>query len=420
MVFRYEVNPQRDVNNEKSDNIRHQNLSKSSDWTDVPLEVPDDNVLLKKENMMINEDIPKPPPRKHKKGLREKIETVAKNSLQALNINNNYNNKKPIEEPLCVKDTIDYSCPCHDPNHEHNRIRNKHQKNKNDIKLPKNTPKLSEKIAKRRKNLSVVSLPNYTELKFSVANNDSKIDKNLEKRNSITSLPDEYKKLNMFKKDRARCRSFGSIFPNQLLEKLKHSKTPADVESDDSFGPLEDWDLKIIEHYNPKDTSLPRARKLPKTETEILNNIENMIVQEDVITKPIPPVRRSESLIKKMNRTTNESMNVVSTKNSDNKTPPPTPIEQNEQLPIIRAAQLPTEDEEGRVEHSSLMKILEEYSIKDKQRTQNDLNDINHLKKNNVNVNLNRPLNNQFVIESSSKKSLSNPVEEFLNAERTS
>lgn len=370
--------------------MNRQNKSKSTDWTEVSLEVPDDNV--KKYNA-INEEIPKPPPRKHKKGLREKIESVAKTGLQALNINNN---KKPVEEPLCVKETIDYSCPCDDPNHDHNKMKQKSKKN--EFKLPKGTPKLSEKIAKRRKNLSVISLPNYNELKFSIANSDSKIDKDLQKHNSVSSLPDESKKFILFKKDnyKARVRSFGSILPNQLLEKLKHSKTPADIESDDSFGPLEDWDLKIIEHYNPKDTSLPRARKLPRTEKDVLNNVENMIVTDEEITQPIPPVRRSESLVKKMNRSTvNES---ITTKNDSNKA-----IEQNE-LSIVRAAQLPTEDEEGKVEHSTLMKILEEFSIKEKQKAQNDLNNIN---------------STQFIIDNSNK-TFSHPVEEFLSAERAS
>lgn len=413
MIFRYEVNPSEEVKNGK--NIRSQKLSKSSDWTEVPLEVPDDNLVLNKQ-LTVNQDAPKPPPRKHKKGLREKIESVAKNGLQALSINNN---KKPVDEPLFVKKTIDYSCPHDDHDHAHHNAHHKHQ-SKNEMKLPKGTPKLSEKIAKRRKNLSLISLPNYSELKFSIANSDNtdnKADKQPIKRNSLTSLPDECKKLSTpLKKDyMARCRSFGSILPNQLLEKLKNSKATTDVESDDSFGPLEDWDLKIIEHYNPKDASLPRARKLPKTDTEILSNIESLIVQDEEVAPPVPPVRRSESLVKKLNRVSTESPNVI-VKNLNN-APPSTPNEQQEQLPIIRAAQLPTEDEEGKVEHSSLMKILEEFSIKDKQKAQNELNDINHTK-NDINLSTS-PVSNNFIIESS-KKTLSHPVEDFLNAERTS
>lgn len=385
-VFRYDVNP----NGKRPQLQKQKNVSKSSDWTDVALEVPDDNDTVKKQQMLIVEAPPKPPPRKHKKGLREKIESVAKSGLQALNINN----KKPVDEPLFIKKTIDYSCPHDDHDHAHHNI---NHKRKNEIKFPKGTPKLSDKIAKRRKNLSLISLPNYNELKFSIANTDR------QKRNSISSLPDECKKLSIAggKKDTymARCRSFGSILPNQILEKLKQPKTPADIESDDSFGHLEDWDLKIIEDYNPKDASLPRARKIPKIETELLNNIENMIVKEEDI-RPVPPVRRGDSLIKKMNRTTNETQ----------------PKEQNQQLPIIRAAQLPMEDEEGRVEHSSLMKILEEFSIKDKQNEINEMNELNDI---------NRSVNEvkfvpQLIIENDKKCFTTHPVEDFLKAERTS
>lgn len=96
-----------------------------------------------------------------------------------------------------------------------------------------------------------------------------------------------------------RCRSFGSLLPQQL-KKIRAHKTPIDIESDDSFGGLEDWDLGLIEHYNPKDASLPRPRKPPKSNTEIISDIESMIVQEEDIPKP--PVRRSESLVKKINR----------------------------------------------------------------------------------------------------------------------
>lgn len=388
--------------------MQNRPISKSSDWTEVALEVPDndDEIKLKDSKLQIlfNDQAPKPPPRKHRKGLREKIESVAKSGLQALNIN-----KKPVDEPLFTKKTIDYTCPCDEHDHVHHNRDHKADK-RHEQKLPKGTPKLSEKAAKRRKNLSVVSLPNYNELKFSVANGNLDIEK-ASKNNSVISLPDECKKnIASSKKDYiARCRSFGSILPNQLLEKLKLPKTQTDIESDDSFGPLEDWDLKIIEHYDPKDTSLPRTKKPAKPDHEILKDLESLIVPEEE-TRPVPPVRRSESLIKKLKKRANEAIYMPKTENNnriDTHTPPPTPIEQNPQLPIIRAAQLPTEDEEGRVEHSSLMKILEEFSIKDKQKSLEESAKIQPKKE------CPEKVSPSFV-----KFEKNNPIEDFLNAER--
>lgn len=175
----------------KQNNIVHsQPLSKSSDWTEVDLEVPGkydhDHIHLPNPKLSIifssNENItPTPPPRKHKKNFREKLEAVAKQAFQS--------NKKPVEEQLCVKKTINYKCPLcdkdeinHNRNHHHHHHDHGHEKEFDDgAKHKKENGKDNVKLrgkdgteSKRKKNLSVISLPNYNELKLTVAQLDEK------------------------------------------------------------------------------------------------------------------------------------------------------------------------------------------------------------------------------------------------------
>ncbi|GJQ68231.1 hypothetical protein Trydic_g16851 [Trypoxylus dichotomus] len=388
--------------------------SKSSDWTDVALEVPDEEEIQLKDpklSFIFNEDgTPTPPPRKNKKGIREKIEAVAKSGLQALQP------KKPVEEPLCVKKTIIYDCPgCDNPNHRHNSPKR--------TSTPKSIQKQNNKESKRRKNLSIVSLPNYNELKFSVASNGETIDKlsDSEIRKSVHSLPGETKKLSAFSDKRdyiTRCRSFGSSLPQLLLHKLSNAKAPlAEIESDDSFGGLDDWDLKFIEHYNPKDSSLPRKTKPQRSEQEVLNDIESLIVNDEEIEPPKPPIRRQESLVKKINRTAAETahqrsneIEVPSTGKDTpiSLTPPPSPTEDIIQKPFppVSLADLPTKDEDGKVEHSSLMRILQEFSTKKAQEG----NDIEaKVVSDNIEVTSTPPLCSPIL----------NSVNDFLDAERS-
>lgn len=265
------------------------------------------------------------------------------------------------------------------------------------------------KQAKRRKNLSVVSLPNYNELKLSVATFDDIDKKSLN--NSLVSLPTEPKKLTAtastgkLETCMTRCRSFGSLLPQQILEKLKIRKVPIDIESDDSFGGLEDWDLRIIEHYNPKDTSLPRQNNINRNSKEILSNIESLVVKDLDTEKPKAPARRSESLLKKINREASESAigrrsQMSNCNRGVSPTPPPSP-ERKVETPYIKAEELPTE-ENGQVEHSSLMKILEEFSIKDKQKS---------LMKNEATV-------SNCIISNSELQKKIDSVEDFLNNEK--
>lgn len=436
---------------EKSNNItRTQPLSKSSDWTEVDLEVPekDEHIHLRNPQLSIifskENGTPTPPPRKPKKNFREKIEAVAKNGLQA------FQSKKPVEEPICVKKKINYKCPLcdedesnhnrdhHHPHHHHED--NKVDGNKNDSKKEekqsptKSNDKKSNKEQKRRKNLSVVSLPNYNELKLTVAHFDD-IDKTdgEKSNNSLVSLPTEGKKVTTGSTGRldnyiTRCRSFGSLLPQQL-KKLRSRKAPADVESDDSFGALEDWDLGLIEHYNPKDASLPRPRKVQRNSKDVMADIENLIVAEEAIekAKPKPPVRRSESLVKKINREGAKSAlkrskevltdSPVQRTESKSVTPPPSPTPEPKPQERLFPSNLPTQ-EDGKVEHSSLMKILEQFSIRDKQGAESDPND-NSVKqeenstKNNSNQSSLTPSLLEF-----EKNITTSPVEEFIAAEK--
>lgn len=273
-----------------------------------------------------------------------------------------------------MKKTINYKCPICDSDevshnrdhHHHHNVANKKQDQKQLNKSNKNKKATdAQEDNKRRKNLSVVSLPNYTDLKFSVAENTDTIN-DKQKPNVDKKLPTAGSTGKLDKLDNyiTRCRSFGSIFPNQKSkDKLKTYSKSTEVESDgdDSFGGFEDWDgLGIIEHYNPKDTSLPRPRKPQK---EIISDLESLIVQEEDIPKP--PVRRSESLLKKLNRKSDMSAN--ESINRKSVTPPPSPEK------VEEPKQCDSEVSGMTGDHSSLMKILQEFCLKDSKTNKNIL-----------------------------------------------
>ncbi|XP_066143939.1 uncharacterized protein [Euwallacea fornicatus] len=381
-------------------------LSKSADWTEVDLEVPslEDEVHVHLPNPKLNlifdneKGIPTPPPRhkqqqQKKNKLRERVEKMATKGLQALQGNDKAkpdSKPVPVEEPLMIKKTIKYVCPiCESDERSHNRDHHH--------------PPLSN-TNKRQKNLSVVSLPNYTDLKLSVAQPQSLTDHKshipAEINSSRLSLQSPKKPQHNQTTGRlmdsyiTRCRSLGSILPQQL-KKLKASKLKPDkpVTSDDSFGPLEDWDADLIEHYNPKDASLPRPRKMV-SDQEVLQGIEGLVVKpEDVAPHPQRPLRKSDSLIRK--ETSDASMAPkTGTKLLDDicLTPPPSPVHEiigigrgkkiaalsrnfehpNSHVPIDDKQNKTQEsahedDKESVGEHSSLMRILQEFSVKDTQ-----------------------------------------------------
>lgn len=320
----------------------------------------------------------------------------------------------------------------HNRDHKHGISEDKKQDNSSKLEQKNN------KENKRKKNLSVVSLPNYSDLKLSLVKTDSnEIKPNGNNvRDSALSLPGESKgKLGTYM---TRCRSFGSLFPQNIANKLKTRKVPADIESDDSFGPLEDWDLRIIEHYNPKDASLPRPRKPEKPKSDVLSDVECLIVSNEEASRPIPPVRRSESLLKKLNRKASEtaakrqSSELLNQQNSLSResgkdtpmsiTPPPSP-EPRISDPIVPVINYQPRNEEGKVEHSNLLKILEDFSIKDKKKEQRiEEESIPHI---------DEVEEDKVVSEKSSdfpsltpslvefEKNMTNAVEDFINTERT-
>ncbi|XP_050515240.1 uncharacterized protein LOC126890389 isoform X1 [Diabrotica virgifera virgifera] len=442
------------IPNEKQNNvITTKPLSKSSDWTEVDLEVPDNedhpiHLHNPKLNLIFNNDkgTPTPPPRKHKKNLREKIEAVAKTGLQAFQSKKSQVEATPpkppteVEEPLFVKKTIDYRCPICDADeasfnrdhHHHHHHEHNHVNDKNDNKTDKfiNLRDGKESL-KRKKTLSVYSLPNYDELKLTVSEfkDDNKGPSSLktDKKGhpSEISLPVDHKKTatgSTGKLDTyiTRCRSFGSIFPQQL-KKLRPRKAPTDIESDDSFGGLEDWDLGLIEHYNPKDASLPRPRKPVVNDDSVLAGLEGMIVTEEEIEKltPKPKPRRAESLVKKINREAAEeackrnnelikSTNTPATQ-PHSITPPSSPIQE----PVMRKpiSHVPKE-EDSKIEHSSLIKILEKFSMADKQIKDKNENTVpRHIDSNESSL---TPSLVEF------EKNLANSIEEYVKVENAS
>lgn len=89
--------------------------------------------------------------------------------------------KKPVEEELCVKKTISYKCPiCDQDEATHNRDHHHHLHNHQHLEKKSENDKIDKldnlrtdkENLKRKKTLSVTSLPNYDELKFTVAEFD--------------------------------------------------------------------------------------------------------------------------------------------------------------------------------------------------------------------------------------------------------
>ncbi|XP_046604453.1 uncharacterized protein LOC124297450 [Neodiprion virginianus] len=128
----------------------------------------------------------------------------------------------------------------------------------------------------RQKNYSTVSLPNYDELevvkKEVEKNNDKdaipelvtpkKPDRtrnvsttSLPIAETVSSLPQEVtERLEQYM---TRCRSFGSLQPQEILEKLTaHGEQNESSEEDDWDG-LDDWDLGTVEYHDPSDERPP-------------------------------------------------------------------------------------------------------------------------------------------------------------------
>lgn len=178
--------------------------------------------------------------------------------------------------------------------------------------------------------------------------------------------------------------------------------------------------MGLIEHYNPKDASLPRSKKEERSSQEIISDLESLIVkEEDLQEPPKPPVRRSESLVRKISREASLSAQNMrgNSRERNNVTPPPSPIPKKDEIKKEEnrtfLENLPTE-EDGHVEHSSLLRILEEFSVKDKQKKAEDEH------KNKVEeVMFNKSISNKTFSADEEVKRTINSIESFINAEKT-
>lgn len=161
---------------------------------------------------------------------------------------------------------------------------------------------------------------------------------------------------------------------------------------------------------------MPRSKKEERTSQEIISDLESLIVkEEDTQEAPIPPVRRSESLVRKISREGSQSAQNLRAKNRElkNQTPPPSPTPRKEDNRLF-LEHLPTQ-EDGHVEHSSLIRILEEFSMKDKQK-QNE--DENAIKNEEMMINKTIPTNSLSPTEELLKKRTINSIEDFIKAEK--
>lgn len=153
------------------------------------------------------------------------------------------------------------------------------EKHKNNCRKREHKPKVV-------KNISAVSLPNYNDLvkptgRREAGHADDKIhttvgeSKPPPRRNQSTiSLPGEGSKpilstlseatIHRLETYMKRCRSFGSLKPQQLLEKLeefKRNNSRSESESSDSWSGLDDWDLGVIEYCDPEMNAPPLTPK---------------------------------------------------------------------------------------------------------------------------------------------------------------
>ncbi|XP_046735269.1 cell surface glycoprotein 1-like isoform X2 [Diprion similis] len=128
----------------------------------------------------------------------------------------------------------------------------------------------------RPKNYSTVSLPNYDELEVV----KKEVEKNSEEdatpnlvtpkkpdrtRNvstmslpiaeTVSSLPQEVTE--RLEKYMTRCRSFGSLQPQEILEKLTAQGEQNESSEEDDWDGLDDWDLGTVEYHDPSDERPP-------------------------------------------------------------------------------------------------------------------------------------------------------------------
>ncbi|XP_077302384.1 uncharacterized protein LOC143922874 [Arctopsyche grandis] len=233
---------------------------KTSDWTEVQLQVPES--LLEIENQIIKNP-PVPPPRKHKSKTntleKQHVKLVANANTADKTFTNNYEDRIPVEEPIIVprKEPVHI---CDGTHHHVTNIVNGKVIHNHCINVTKAVTKSEvEKIPPARpKFLSTVSLPDIDELKQNQEKNIAKTTKNEftkvpQRQISVISLPTD-SKITLSDTTAARlenylrrCKNFSGLPPKQLLEQLQLNGHNSD--SDDSWDGLNDWGLDITEHH---------------------------------------------------------------------------------------------------------------------------------------------------------------------------
>ncbi|KAL0280294.1 UNVERIFIED_CONTAM: hypothetical protein PYX00_001633 [Menopon gallinae] len=190
------------------------------------------------------------------------------------------------------------------------------EKQRNDCRKKEQKPKVV-------KNVSTVSLPNYTELVKPTGRRegglaDDKVHAAVEGKplprriQSTISLPGEGSKpilstlseatIHRLETYMKRCRSFGSLKPQQLLEKLEEFKknNRSESESSDSWSGLDDWDLGVIEYCDPemnappvtpKSTLPPRSKIFSLGTPQETPRRQSPVSEEDEIEEEPEPKR---------------------------------------------------------------------------------------------------------------------------------
>lgn len=216
-----------------------------------------------------------------------------------------------------------------------------------DEKVKNDNRKKTEQKIKVVKNVSTVSLPNYNELvkpvgkvSSDVENSDDKTGnqsgglKPPRRNSSAISLPGEgsnsiitslseatIHRLEAYMK---RCRSFGSLKPQQLIEKLEEFQKKSyrsASESSDSWSGLDDWDLGVIEYCDPETTSvpplLPKSTLPPKVERKVgkQENVPLFSIGSTEIHRSQTPSNESDENSKMLPEVTNKKEEEESPRN---------------------------------------------------------------------------------------------------------
>lgn len=206
---------------------------------------------------------------------------------------------------LSVPDTQDENKTPIPPPRKKRQQRLQQERWKSVPRPPPPQPPDAVKKKRRQKTLSTISLPNYTELSLSVYDEKPATGHKTPPRNessmSLTGKSPGLSSLTVEKIENCvkRCRSFGAFKPEQL--KVKNAPRHSS-ESDDSFDGLDDWDVRVIEHYDahesPPHTMLPPqgARRTLSSEWHSGENSTGCNVNTaEEITVPVTP--RKEAVI---------------------------------------------------------------------------------------------------------------------------